>query len=155
MEHNWSRAAAGGIVGSLGMSATGMWIMPLLGLPPGNPAQLLAGAMGGNAMLGWAGHLMIGVMLALIYALVATRLPGPPAVRGAIYSLAPWMVAMVMMMPMMGMPMFGGSTGRAMSSLISHLVYGVIVGAIYGRPWASAVVQPLHADRPTTSSSVR
>ncbi len=142
MEHKWTRAIAAGLIGTLVMTAVGLWVAPLMGLPPTNPANLLAGAMGGNLLLGWAGHLMIGIVLALIYAVVAPWLPGLPPVRGAIYALAPWLVAMVAMMPMMGMPAFGGSAGPAISSLVGHLVYGAIVGAIYGAP------QPANAARP-------
>ena len=36
------------------------------------------------------------------------------------------------MAPMMGMPVFSGSFPMAMGSLIGHLVYGAVVGGIYG-----------------------
>lgn len=52
-------------------------------------------------------------------------------------------MAMLVMMPMMGMPLFGGAVAGAMGSLIGHLVYGVVVGGIYGRPEAV----PLQAAR--------
>jgi len=42
-----------------------------------NPADMLAGAMGGNVLLGWMGHLMIGGIPALAYALVAPSIPCP------------------------------------------------------------------------------
>jgi uncharacterized membrane protein YagU involved in acid resistance len=134
MTRNWGKAVVAGLVGTVVMTAIGLWVAPMMGIPRMNPAEMLAGAMGGNALLGWVGHFMIGSILAVIYAAVAPALPGPPAVRGAIYGLAPWLVAMVMVMPMMGMPAFGGVTAVAMGSLIGHLVYGAVVGAIYGRP---------------------
>lgn len=145
MEHKWTRAIAAGLIGTLVMAAVGLWMAPLMGLPPMNPANLLAGAMGGNLLLGWGGHLMIGIVLALIYAVVAPWLRGPPPVRGAIYALAPWLVAMVAMMPMMGMPAFGGAAGPAIGSLVGHLVYGAIVGAIYGEPQSSTAPRPVRA----------
>ncbi len=134
MERNWGRAVVGGLVGSLVMSAVGMFVTPMLGLPEGNPAAMLAGAMGGNLMLGWIAHLMIGVVLALIYAFVAPNIPGPPVVRGALYGIAPWLLAMLAVMPMMGMPVFGGGAAPAIGSLITHMVYGAVLGAIYGQP---------------------
>ena len=134
MEHHWTRAIVGGLVGTLAMTAVGLWIAPLMGLPPMNPADMLGGAMGGNMVLGWSGHLMIGLVLALIYAMVAPWLPGPPPVRGALYGLAPWILAMVAVMPMMGMPVFGGAAEPAIGSLVGHLVYGAILGGIYGDP---------------------
>ncbi len=134
MTRNWGRAVVAGLVGTVVMTAIGLWVAPLMGIPRMNPAEMLAGAMGGSALLGWVGHFMIGSILAVIYAAVAPALPGAPPVRGALYGLAPWLVAMVMIMPMMGMPAFGGAAAVAMGSLIGHLVYGAVVGAIYGRP---------------------
>lgn len=145
MKRNWPRAVAGGVLGMLVMTAIGLWIAPVMGLPRMNPADMLAGAMGGSVLLGWAGHLMIGIILALIYAVVAPRLPGAPAMRGALYGLAPWIVAMVAVLPMMGMPPFGGSAAPAMGSLVGHLVYGAIVGVIYGQPESEAVLRPERA----------
>jgi hypothetical protein len=34
--------------------------------------------------------------------------------------------------PMMGMPIFSGSAAMAMGSLVGHLVYGGVVGEVYG-----------------------
>lgn len=129
-----------GLVGTAVMTAVGLWVAPMMGIPQMNTAAMLAGQMGDNMMLGWAAHLMIGIILALIYALVAPSLPGAPAVRGALFGLAPWLVAMLVLMPMMGMPMFGGAMPAAMGSLIGHLVYGAVVGLVYGLPVAEPVV---------------
>jgi uncharacterized membrane protein YagU involved in acid resistance len=138
---NWLRAVAAGIVGTAVMTAVGVWAAPLMGMPPMNPAEMLAMQFGGMMALGWIMHFGIGIVLALIYAFVAPRLPGPPALRGALYGLAPFLVAQIVVMPMMGMPVFSGSIAMAMGSLIGHLVYGGVVGAIYGHP-AEAVERP-------------
>ncbi len=132
------RAVVAGLAGTLAMTAVGVWVAPLMGIPAMNPAQMLADQMGGVALLGWAAHLMIGIILALIYALVAHRLPGPPALRGALYGIAPFLLAQIVVMPMMGMPLFSGSAPMAIGSLIGHLVYGAVVGAIYGEVPARA-----------------
>ena len=71
-----------------------------------------SGHDGGRA-LGWIAHFMIGTTLALKYAVVAHLLPGPSALRGALYSLAPFLVAQAMVMPMMEMPIFSGSVPLA------------------------------------------
>jgi len=128
----YGRAAVAGIFGTLVMTVVGLWIAPLMGLPPMNPADMLAGAMGGSIGLGWMAHLMIGVVLAFIYAAVAGFLPGAPGVRGALFAIAPFLVAQIMMMPMMGMPIFSGSVAMAMGSLVGHLIYGAVVGVTYG-----------------------
>ena len=142
MTRNWGKAVVAGLVGTAVMTMIGLFAAPMMGIPRMNPAEMLAGAMGGNAVLGWIAHFMIGTILAVIYAVVAPALPGPPAGRGALYALAPWLMAMVIMMPMMGMPAFGGSGAVAMGSLIGHLVYGAVVGGIYGRPETVRVQAP-------------
>lgn len=145
MERNWTGAVAGGLLGTLVMTAIGLWVAPIMGIPRMNPADMLAGAMRGSTLLGWAGHLMIGTILALAYAVVAPRLPGPPPVRGAVYGLAPWILAMLVVMPMMGMPVFGGAAAPAMGSLIGHLAYGAILGATYGMPDEARRAHPVRA----------
>lgn len=144
MKIDMGRAAAAGLAGTIIMTVVGIWVAPLMGMPSMNPAQMLAGAMGGNIVLGWVAHLMIGVILALIYAVVAPWLPGPPPVRGALYGIAPFLVAQLVVMPMIGMPVFSGSIGMAMGSFIGHLIYGAVVGAVYGPVPAHARRSELH-----------
>jgi uncharacterized membrane protein YagU involved in acid resistance len=139
---NWSRAALAGLLATLVMTVVGLWVAPLMGMPAMNPAAMLAGAIGGSIALGWIAHLMVGTVLALMYAVVASRLPGPAAVRGALYGLAPWLLAQLFVMPMMGMPVFSGSAALAIGSLIGHLVYGAVVGAVYGTGAAPRIRHP-------------
>jgi uncharacterized membrane protein YagU involved in acid resistance len=128
---NLSRVAAAGVVATLVMTATGLWAAPLMGLPAMNPAAMLAEAMGGSSLLGWAAHFMIGTILAAGYAIIAPRIPGPPPLRGAVYGIAPFLAAQVLVMPMMGMPVFSGSTAMALGSLVGHVVYGAVLGLVY------------------------
>lgn len=123
-----------GILGTSAMTMVGLWGAPMMGIAPMNPAAMLAGAMCGSSALGWAAHFMIGLILAIGYALVARHIPGPRVARGATYALAPWLMAQVVVMPMMGMPLFSGSVTMAMGSLIGHLVYGAVIGGIVGIP---------------------
>jgi len=139
MNMHFGRAVIAGLIGILLMTMVGLFAEPLMGLPPMNPTEMLAGTMGGSLMLGWAGHLMVGVILALGYAFVASALPGSGVARGAIYSIAPFLMAQVVVMPMMGMPLFSGSAAMAMGSLVGHMVYGAAVGGIYGEPTAVRV----------------
>lgn len=133
---NMGRAIIAGVIGTGVMTAVGLWMAPIMGLPPMNPAVMLAGAMGGNLALGWAAHFMIGITLAAGYALVGSKLPGPGIARGALFGIAPYLMAQTMVMPMMGMPLFSGSVAMAMGSLIGHLVYGMVIGGIYGEATA-------------------
>ena len=132
-----NRTIVAGVAGTAVMTAVGLWVAPMMGIPRMNPAAMLAGVMGGIAVLGWMAHFMIGTILAGVYALVAPKLAGPPAVRGALYGIAPFLMAQIVVIPMMGMPLFSGSVVMAMGSLIGHLVYGAVVGQIYGPVSAS------------------
>jgi uncharacterized membrane protein YagU involved in acid resistance len=143
---NWTRAIVGGLAATAVMTAL-MLVAPAMGLPPMNIGAMLGSVMGGSLFLGWMAHFVIGTMLAVIYAAgFATRLPGPGVVRGALYGLAPWIVAQLVVMPMMGAGPFGGSFGAAFGSLMGHLVYGAVLGGIYGTAEeAHAVHRPAEA----------
>ena len=129
---NIGRAVLAGIGGTIAMTAVAVWVAPLMGMPAMNPANMLADAMGVILLIGWIGHFMIGVIFALIYATVASKLPGSPTVGGALYGIAVGLLVQIVVMPMMGMGSFSGSMVMAGGSLIGHLVYGAVVGAIYG-----------------------
>jgi len=130
---NVKRAVAAGLAGTAVMTVL-MLMAPMMGMPPMNIGEMLGSMLGGITALGWVAHFMIGAILAVIYAaFFAQRLPGPPAVRGMFFGLAPWLLAQVVVMPMMGVGFFSGSMLMAAGSLMGHLVYGAIVGAIYGR----------------------
>jgi uncharacterized membrane protein YagU involved in acid resistance len=146
MRINFSKAIVAGLTGTLAMTAAGVWVAPMMGILRMNPADMLAGPMGGSIVLGWVGHLMIGTILAIAYAAVSPRLPGPCAVRGALYALAPFLMAQIIVMPMMGMPVFSGSLSLVAGSLIGHLIYGAIVGVVYGAGVGSPAL-----DRPVTA----
>jgi len=133
MQPGISRVIGAGLLGTMVMTAVGLYGAPIMGIPAMNPADMLASKMGGITLLGWMGHLMIGVVLAVLYAkTLLGRLPGPPIARGAVFSLLPWLMAQLMVMPMMGMPLFSGSMAMAGGSLIGHLMYGAVLGAVAG-----------------------
>lgn len=138
MNLNLGRAVLAGLVGTVVMTML-MLLAPRMGMPPMNIGAMLGSVMGGNVVLGWMGHFMIGTVLAVSYAAVfAARIPGAPAFRGAIFSLLPWLMAQLVVMPMMGMGLFSGSMLAAGGSLMGHLVYGAVAGQIYGAPEVTA-----------------
>jgi hypothetical protein len=123
MQPSITRVLAAGVLGTLVMTVVGVYVAPLMGMPPMNPADLLASQMGGVEVLGWIGHLMIGVVVAVIFAkLLFGRLPGPGVLQGALFSIAPWLMAQLIVMPMMGMPVFSGSFVFGAATRIGHLV---------------------------------
>ncbi|MGQ9601047.1 MAG: DUF6789 family protein [Anaerolineae bacterium] len=133
-------------------------VAPLMGFPPMDIATMLGTMLiadPATAFLpGLAMHFMIGLVLALGYAVFfANVLPGQPWLRGALYGLVPWLLAMVVVMPMVGLvhPMVSagmmpnpgffltgmGTVLAPIGSLIGHIVYGAVLGLVYGRPKAS------------------
>lgn len=46
------RAIGAGVAGTALMTAVGLWVAPLMGMPAMNPAEMLAEAMGGSLVLG-------------------------------------------------------------------------------------------------------
>jgi uncharacterized membrane protein YagU involved in acid resistance len=132
MQLNVKKAIVAGVAGTAVMTMVSVWGAPMMGMPKMNPAEMLAGQVGGSPVLGWIAHFMVGSILALIYAAVAGSLSGPAWLRGALYGIAPWLLAQLAVMPMMGTPLFSGSMVMAGASLFGHLVYGAVVGAVYG-----------------------
>jgi hypothetical protein len=155
MKIEWQRSVVAGVLGTAVMTAVGLWVAPLMGIPAMNPAQMLAGVMGGVQLLGWAAHFMIGTALAFAYAGVSGRLPGPPLARGALFSLAPWLLAQTLVLPMMGMPPFSGAITVAAGSLIGHMMYGAVVGRIYGARPALAFGLQTQTTSPRPSAAPR
>ena len=136
MRTNIGKAVIAGLIGTLVMTIL-LFMAPLMGMPPMPIGKMLAGFMGIPEALGWLAHFMIGTILALIYVFVfVSRLKGKGFVRGAVYGLFPWFVAQIMVNPMMGAGIFAANTSSpflmVMGSLIGHLVYGAVVGSVYG-----------------------
>jgi hypothetical protein len=128
---NFKYAALAGFAGTAAMTAM-MLAAPMMGMPPMNIGEMLGSMMGGITALGWIAHFMNGIILAIVYAVVvAPRFPGPKPVGGMLFAVAPWLMAQVVVMPMMGAGFFSGSMVAAAGSLMGHLVYGAIVGAAY------------------------
>ena len=100
---NLSKAIIAGIAGTIGMTAF-MMMGNLMGIQMNVP-KMLASMFGGNLIIDWSMHFMIGIILALGYEYFFTNLinTNNPLFRGAVYGLIPWFAAQVMVMPMMKM----------------------------------------------------
>lgn len=149
---NVGSAILAGFVGTLAITAL-MYGGPVMGFPRMDIATMLGtmfvADMNTAFWLGMGIHFMMGsVILALIYAAIYRFLPGEPWLRGAIWGFVLWIMAQAVVMPMMGVihPMiasgqmptpgfFSLNMGimAPIGSLIGHLVYGAILGALYGR----------------------
>ena len=130
---NIGRSILAGLTGTAVMTML-MLAAPLMGMPKMSIGEMLGSFLQIGAVAGWGVHVLIGLTLALIYAGVAAAiLPGAPALRGALYGFTVFLVAQIVITPMMGGGIFsGGDVRMIMGSLLGHLVYGGLVGAIYG-----------------------
>ena len=137
--NKFGKGMAAGLVATIVLSAlmvmkTLMGFMPELGLP-----KMIAGMMGmpDAPLVGWAIHLMIGVVLyGAAMALLDARLPGHSSVgHGMLIAGAGWLLMMVMLMPMAGAGLFGMKMGlmAPMMTLVLHLIFGAVLGWFYGR----------------------
>lgn len=101
---NLRSAILAGAIGTVAMTAL-MYAAPLMGLPPMDLLFALGSLLPLGVspyLVGAVMHLATGVILAMLYAVVFERLlPGPRWLRGATFSLLPWLFAVTLMGPAM------------------------------------------------------
>src|SRR3970040_211131 len=103
-----SRAVLGGFVGTAMMTAMMYFVAPMMGLNM-DIAAMLGSMLGGSWAAGMAMHFVHGTV---IYAYVLyAMLPGNPAVKGALWGVVLWLLAQVVVMPMMGGGFFSMAMG--------------------------------------------
>ena len=103
----------------------------MLGAPM-DIAGELARMIGAPWMVGMVIHFVLGTAIfSFGYAIVAPRLLfGSAPIRGMTWGVVLWLVAMLMMSPMMGKGLFMGAMPAAVASLMGHLGYGLTLGMI-------------------------
>ncbi|MBU1099224.1 MAG: DUF1440 domain-containing protein [Bacteroidetes bacterium] len=144
---SFSKAAVAGIAGTVVMTMF-TFMAPMMGIEMDIP-KMLGSMFGGSLAIGWVMHFMIGIVLAEAYGFMFYEKIkiSNPALRGAVFGIAPWLMAQLIVMPMTMMVMngmsfssglFSGSAMMAMGSLVGHLIYGAVVGLVY-KPLVNAV----------------
>lgn len=134
MNKNIISILKGGLIATTAMTLL-MLLAPMMGMPNMPIGEMLADFMHIPFVLGWIAHFMVGTILAAIHEIVwKKRLPAGAVVNGMIFSLIPFFVAQIMVMPMMGAGFFSMNTPApmmmVMGSLMGHLVYGAVLGAV-------------------------
>lgn len=130
-----SRLLLGGVAGTFVMTMMMYFVAPNITGRTMDIAAEMGNMMGGSWALGMAVHVMNGVLIfPAAYAFLYSKLPGPPVARGAVWGVALWLVTQLVVMPMIGAGVFSSNIGpkSAGASLISHLVYGSLLGTIAG-----------------------
>jgi hypothetical protein len=136
MRANATRTLAGGFVGTLVMTGLMYAVAPMMGVRM-DIAGMLGSMLGGNWTAGLVAHLMNGTLIFPLFysSLLERRLPGSAAVRGTLFGVGLWLVAQLLVMPMVGAGVFSAHAGgamAAMASLLGHVLYGSTLGAISG-----------------------
>ncbi len=83
-------------------------------------------------------HLALGLIWAGVYAaFFESRLPGADWQKGTAFALIPYVLSLVVFLPLAGGGPFGLALGAGplpiLGNLILHAVYGVTLGELYGR----------------------
>jgi hypothetical protein len=83
-------------------------------------------------------HFAVGLGLAVVYAsAVEPWLSGPGWRRGVLFALVPWLLSVVVILPLLGGGPLGLGLGAgvlpALGNLIAHLSYGGVLGWVYER----------------------
>ena len=130
------RALVGGFVGTVVFTLMGLFVAPNVIGQPMDVAALLAPTLGGSHTAGVIAHFVTGtVVFPIAYLIFGLRyLPGPAWLRGAIFLIFPYLFAMAVIMPILGQGFFFGSPPKAMVALMAHVVFGLVMGAIIGKP---------------------
>ena len=81
-------------------------------------------------------HLAFGVLWAGVYAYYAeAALTGPGWRKGLIFSLGPWLLSVVILLPLLGGGFLGFGLGAGplpiIGNFVLHAVYGMVLGAVY------------------------
>jgi len=133
-----SRAVLGGFVGTAAMTAMMYLVAPMMGLRM-DIAAMLGSMLGGIWAAGMVMHVVNGTFIfPAIYAYALyDRVPGSPTIKGTVWGVALWLMAQVIVMPMMGAGLFSSNMGglmAAMGSLAGHVLYGSLLGVIASAP---------------------
>lgn len=132
-------AILAGITATVVMTAF-TFMAPIMGFEMDIP-KMLAGTMGAPIIIGWLAHFMVGIILAIFYAslFLSFSKREPNFKSGMLFGVLPWLMAQIIVMPMMSTMnggtfiagLFSGSLMMAMASLVGHLLYGAVLGALY------------------------
>ncbi|NOR61777.1 MAG: hypothetical protein GQ535_04680 [Rhodobacteraceae bacterium] len=135
MKPEIKNAIIGGIAGTVVMTLMMMFIAPMLTGMPMDIAAMLGGMLGGYTM-GMIAHIMMGVVVfPIAYVIAYNFLPGTPIIKGLSFGVVLWIAAVVMVMPMAGARFMMANIGgmmAVMASLMGHLFYGGLLGALAG-----------------------
>lgn len=88
-----------------------------------------------SLVVGWVIHFLVGTVIwGLLFVKLSPYLPGSNDTRrGLVFGLGAWLVVMLTVFPMAGSGLFGLGLGLVapISTLLGHIVFGLVLGATY------------------------
>ncbi len=141
--NKWNKGLVAGLAATIVLSVL-MLIKSAMGLLPAVDAIQMLTQLGAthfglpsSLAVGWIVHFVIGVVLwGLVFAGTYETWPDGPAMKGLVFSVMVWLLMMSMFMPMVGAGFFGTNIGAApaVATLVLHLIFGLVLGAVFGQP---------------------
>lgn len=135
-----SRVQKGLIAGVFATIAVSLLEIPNMFLNWFDPFQgVIASIIGmpGNLAVGWAIHLMSGVfILGPLFGYLCPRLPtDTPETKGIVFAVGAWVVMMLGVFMLGDYRTFssGAGFGTVAWLLITHTVFGIVLGNVYAR----------------------
>ena len=92
--------------------------------------------MGVATPVAWFIHFMIGAIWGALFAALYTVIPGKSSIaKGMVFGSAAWLLMVLMIMPMVGVGLFGVKLGimAPVMTWMLHLVFGIVLGLVYAR----------------------
>ncbi len=132
---SFPRVIRSGFVATLVMTIM-LYLSPSMVPPRMDIAALFGRMLGGSWWLGLIIHFTLGaIIFSLLYAyLLNPLLPSKPWTKGTLWGLTLWLVAQMLILPMIGMGFFSADIPRrvtaVLGSLLAHLIYGIVLGAL-------------------------
>ncbi len=156
-----SRALLAGFLASVAMVtafAVAFVVALILGSLPLGPLTEWSTGLTSNALIDTARPSLYtalgvfttgGLAWALLYGLLAeSRLKGPSWERGVLFAIVPWLFSLIVFLPLVGGGFLGMSLGAGplpiIGNAILHVVYGAVLGFVYGPLGDSVLDSPRH-----------
>ena len=121
--------------------------------------NLVTERTGDQVALAVAANFAVGLIFAVIYAyFVEPMLSGRGWRRGMLFSLIPWLLSLVIFLPLVGGGVLGFAVGAGflpiLGNLILHLIYGGTLGFVYALTLEDGL-EPSESERRNAASAER
>jgi uncharacterized membrane protein YagU involved in acid resistance len=129
------RAMIGGLIATIVFTLMMKFLAPMMIGHSMDIATVLGKFTGLGTSAGMVMHFLLSTIgFPVGFLIVGPYLPGPMWLRGVTFMAGVWLLAGLIIMPILGVGLFFGGPREAMAALIGHVVFGAILGAIARLP---------------------